>query len=117
MENGNDNMVWSLAGPHVRSRRENYVHVDGIVRWKLVGEWNDWGTTGLNQRAKLLASPGSRRTEDEFDDVYGDAEGDGVDGGEGRGGVVPLGKEPQLWEFARDVVTSLVSDLAVVSAQ
>lgn len=31
--------------------------------------------------------------------------------------TMPLGKEPQLWEFARDVVTSLVSDLAVVSGR
>ena len=31
--------------------------------------------------------------------------------------AMPLGKEPQLWEFARDVVTSLVSDLAVVSGR
>lgn len=29
---------------------------------------------------------------------------------------MPLGKEPQLWEFARDLVTSMVSDLAVVSS-
>lgn len=31
--------------------------------------------------------------------------------------TMPLGKEPLLWEFARDVVTSLVSDLAVVSGE
>lgn len=43
------------------------------------------------------------------DDIYGDAGGEGQEEG-----MVPLGKEPQLWEFARDVVTSLVSDLAVV---
>eukprot|EP00903_Cladosiphon_okamuranus_P015732 g14520.t1 len=57
---------------------------------------------------------GYRRREDEFDhdddEAYGTAEGSGDDGGD----VVPLGKEPQLWEFARDVVTSLVSDLAVI---
>lgn len=58
----------------------------------------------------MLALSGSRRIGDEFDpdDVYGDEEG--------GGGMVPPGKEPQVWEFARDVVTSLVSDLAVVSA-
>lgn len=44
--------------------------------------------------------------------IYADVEGE-----EGHTDAVPLGKEPQLWEFARDVVTSLVSDLAVVSAR
>lgn len=64
--------------------------------------------------SETLALPGSRRREDddEFDAIYGGVEGDGDD----EGGMVPLGKEPQLWEFARDVVTSLVSDLAVVRA-
>lgn len=28
---------------------------------------------------------------------------------------VPLGKESHIWEFARDLVTSMLSDLAVVS--
>lgn len=43
-------------------------------------------------------------------DMYGEAGAEGEEEG-----MVPPGKEPQLWEFARDVVTSLVSDLAVVS--
>ncbi|CAN0066632.1 unnamed protein product [Pylaiella littoralis] len=42
-------------------------------------------------------------------DMYGGAGADGEEEG-----MVPPGKEPQLWEFARDVVTSLVSDLAVI---
>lgn len=42
------------------------------------------------------------------DSIYEEGAGLGED-------LAPLGKEPVLWEFARDVVTSLVSDLAVVS--
>lgn len=50
----------------------------------------------------------------DLDNVYDeDPHGGDADGDRDRDGV-PLGKEPQLWEFARDVVTSLVSDLAVV---
>lgn len=51
----------------------------------------------------------------DLDSVYDDDPERGDADGDGDGG--PLGKEPQLWEFARDVVTSLVSDLAVVSGR
>ncbi|CBJ30792.1 conserved unknown protein [Ectocarpus siliculosus] len=63
---------------------------------------------GFSQRGEEL---------DPDEDVYGSndinsspSERFGAD----DGGMVPMGKEPQLWEFARDVVTSLVSDLAVI---
>lgn len=60
---------------------------------------------------RIVAGAGRREDGFDLDDVYGEMEGEGDDGS----GMVPPGKEPQLWEFARDVVTSLVSDLAVVS--
>ncbi|CAN0272985.1 unnamed protein product, partial [Ectocarpus sp. 12 AP-2014] len=56
---------------------------------------------GFSQRGERL---------DPDEDVGSPSEGFGAD----DGGMVPMGKEPQLWEFARDVATSLVSDLAVI---
>lgn len=49
----------------------------------------------------------------ELGDIFADGGGGDRDGNEDDD--VPLGKEPQLWELARDLVTSMVSDLAVVS--
>ncbi|CAM9709684.1 unnamed protein product [Ectocarpus fasciculatus] len=69
---------------------------------------------GFSQRGEGL---------DPDEDVYGNSSSSSTYGnnsssserfGGDDGGMVPLGKEPQLWEFARDVVTSLVSDLAVI---
>lgn len=39
---------------------------------------------------------------------------DGEEDGEELEDDVPLGKESAIWEFARDLVTSVLSDVAVV---
>eukprot|EP00904_Undaria_pinnatifida_P002363 jgi/Undpi1/12127/HiC_scaffold_5.g01803.m1 len=66
---------------------------------------------GLDEHegAGALRRSRSEREEMEMlnDSIYEEGAGLGED-------LAPLGKEPVLWEFARDVVTSLVSDLAVI---
>ncbi|CAM9975367.1 unnamed protein product, partial [Hapterophycus canaliculatus] len=76
---------------------------------------HSWSRGTSDERGRRQYSPrfchGDPDVAREVDNGYEDSEGGYVDA---DGDGVPPGKEPQLWEFARDVVTSLVSDLAVV---